>query len=355
MQLIRKAILLAICLCMLLTGCSVWMNGSYISVTPHYASGENQTDGTVVVSSYQQMCDALAKMVEDGLQKSVFYITGMLDSQMAYSVDSAINYVCQTNPIGAYAVNKISYDIGTSMGKTAVALDVIYNHHRSEILRIKQVQDMAGVLSLIQQSLENCENSIVLKVKKYTERDLIQFVQDYVNQNPQKCMEMPQVSISYYPDVGQERVIEIIYSYQTSRETLKNMQRSVGDVFKSAQYYVDPGTEEDAKYFQLYSFLMERYDDYIFETSITPSYSLLRHGVGDSKAFATVYAAMCRQVGLNCQVVSGTKAGVAWHWNVIKMDEMYYHIDLLQCSENGEYTQKLADEMSGYVWDYSAF
>ena len=44
---------------------------------------------------------------------------------------------------------------------------------------------------------------------------------------------------------------------------------------------------------------MERYD-YRIETSITPAYSLLRHGVGDSRAFAVVYAAMCQQAGLEC-------------------------------------------------------
>ena len=105
------------------------------------------------------------------------------------------------------------------------------------------------------------------------------------------------------------------------------------------------------KYAQLSSFLTERFD-YQYDTSITPSYSLLCHGVGDSRAFAVVYAAMCQRSGLDCQVVSGTRAGDAWFWNIICDDGIYYHVDLIQNSG----FRKLSDqEMAGYVWDYSAY
>ncbi len=354
MKTIWRMILLFLPLFVMLTGCSLWMDGDYVSVTPNHSYGDSHTEGVVFVSSYQQICVVLAEMVEDGMQEGVLHVSGMSDSQIDYYINASIDYVLRTNPIGAYAVNQITYDIGTSMGKPAVALDITYNHNRSEILRIKRAQDMEDVFSLIRLALDNCEAGTVLRVKNYRYQDLVQFVQDYVNQNPHKCMELPQVTVSHFPELGQERVIEITFSYQTSRQTLRTMQQSVGDIFQSARLYIDPGADNSEKYAQLYTFLMERYD-YKYETSITPAYSLLRHGVGDSKAFATVYAAMCRQVDLDCQVVSGTRAGEAWHWNVFKDGDQYYHIDLLKCSANGRYLVKSEEQMTGYVWDYSAF
>ena len=91
------------------------------------------------------------------------------------------------------------------------------------------------------------------------------------------------------------------------------------------------------------------------ETSITPIYSLLRHGVGDSKAFATVYAAMCRQADLECKVVTGTKEGEPWVWNMICVDGVYAHVDLLESLEAGRMQVRYQNEMDGYVWDYSAY
>ena len=101
-----------------------------------------------------------------------------------------------------------------------------------------------------------------------------------------------------------------------------------------------------------FGFLTERFD-YKMDTSITPSYSLLYHGVGDSRAFAEVYAAMCRQAGLECMIVTGTRDGAPWTWNMVRDGGEYYHVDLLRNSGNfREYTDM---EMTGYVWDYSAY
>ena len=104
----------------------------------------------------------------------------------------------------------------------------------------------------------------------------------------------------------------------------------------------------------LYAFLMERFE-YKQETSITPAYSLLRHGTGDSRAFAQVYAAMCRDAGLTCMTVTGTRDGEPWTWNILLDGEEYYHVDLLRCSENGRYREQTDAEMEGYVWDYSEY
>lgn len=99
---------------------------------------------------------------------------------------------------------------------------------------------------------------------------------------------------------------------------------------------------------------MERFD-YKQDTSLTPAYSLLCHGVGDSRAFATVYAAMCRGAGLECTVVTGTRDGVPYTWNIVQDNGQYYHVDLLRCHVTGQFKQTRDWEMNGYVWDYSAY
>ena len=207
---------------------------------------------------------------------------------------------------------------------------------------------------IIKDALNEYDSGVILQVDNYHGMDFTQMVQDYVDDYPQLCMEMPQVTATVYPDAGVSRVIELEFTYQTSRDVLRQMRDEVDRIFSSARLYVSSDAEPWEEYSQLYSFLMERFD-YVVETSITPPYSLLRYGVGDSEAFATVYAAMCRQTGLDCRVVSGSRAGEAWYWNVLVMEDGYYYLDLLQSSKSGAFQPKRAEEMSGYVWDYSAF
>ena len=166
-------------------------------------------------------------------------------------------------------------------------------------------------------------------------------------------METPQVTEAVCGS-GNGRVIELVFTYQNSRDTLRRMQTQVQPVFDSAVLYVSGDDADRQKYAQLYAFLMERFD-YKLETSITPAYSLLRHGVGDSRAFATVYAAMCRGAGLECLVVTGTHAGEPWTWNLVLDNGQYYHVDLLRCSESGGFQTLSNAQMEEYVWDYSMY
>ena len=180
-------------------------------------------------------------------------------------------------------------------------------------------------------------------------------VEDYAHSSPNMVMELPAVAVGVYPD-GEPgtRVVEVKFTYQTSRETLRQMQKQVQRVFSSAELYINSESTQIQKFSQLYAFLMERYD-YTIGTSITPAYSLMVYGVGDSEAFASIYGAMCRQAGLECEVISGTKNGEAWYWNLIRVDDQWYHVDLLEASEQGNFFCCENEQMQGYVWDYSAY
>lgn len=339
-------------LCLLLCGCDLWMDGSYLSVEPHKEQYSGTQDENVEISTYAQLRDALAAMVDSGTQSSVIYTKGISDDLLEMYMTTAIDYVRGNTPIGAYSLNEIHYQIGTNAGRPAVALEATYDHSRMELLRIKKAAAMDDAVKLITDALERCEASVVLRVATYADVDFAQLVQDYVDAYPDLCMELPQVTAAVYPETGEDRVVALSFTYQTSRESLRNMQEQVKPVFASAELYITGDAQPRQKYSQLCSFLMERYD-YTVETSITPSYSLLCHGVGDSKAFATVYAAMCRRSGLECKVVSGTRAGEARYWNMVCIDEVYYHVDLLRSA--GSLQPKPDNEMSGYVWDYSAY
>lgn len=349
----NKMIVLLLCLVFLLGGCA-WMDGEYHSVTPHSSDGVKLSDDVVTAASYNEIRDALLKMVASGKQQSTFYINGFDLQDVDQYMNTAIMHVFQSSAVGAYAVDKIEFEAGDSGGIPAVAVNVTYLHGRQEILRIKSVGKMNDVRAMIAYALKNHEASAVIKVMEYEDMDVQQFVQEYVNANPHLCMETPQVTCMTYPERGEERVVEIIFNYQTSRDALKIMQDMVASIFSAAELYVQGSENDQQKYEQLYSFLMERFD-YKYETSITPAYSLLRYGVGDSKAIAMVYSIMCQNADIQCQVVSGTKNGEAYSWNLIRIDEVDYHLDLPECSAAGEFKIMLPDLMTGYVWDYSEF
>lgn len=348
----RKLGALSLTLCLLLAGCG-WMDGSYSSVTPHQGQKQTQQSETVAASNYLDLMQALENMIRAGSESGVISVANYPTDSVESGMAVAVRYAMETYPVGAYAVESIDYELGANGGLPAVAVTIAYRHSRTEIQMIRQVPDMDKAEAAVDKALESYAAGVVLLVEQYRAEDFSQMVRDYGEAYPEKVMEIPQVTAVIH-GLGVSRVVELTFTYQTSRDSLRQMQSQVKPVFDAAALYVSGDGAEKQKFSQLYAFLMERFD-YQTETSITPAYSLLRHGVGDSRAFATVYAAMCRLGGLECMTVTGTRSGEPWTWNIVLDDGHYYHVDLLRSSEAGGFREFTDREMTGYVWDYSAF
>lgn len=347
----KRFVAIVLLACVMLAGCD-WVGAEYHSVTPHKVKEQPKNDTIPTATNYSELYTAVADIVERSAVNGRISVEEYQEKSLESSLQLAIENIMKEHPIGAYAVESITYELGTSFGLETVAITVNYSREPEELQGIRFAADMDKVKSLIYDALAQCDSSLVLRIGAYEDTDVTQLIEDFAIENPDVVMEIPQVVVSVFPESGEDRVMDIRLAYQTSRESLRQMQKYVEPVFTAATLYV--GSEEEGeivKFARLYTFLMER-NDYKVETSITPAYSLLRHGVGDNKTFAIVYAAMCRKAGLECMVVTGTRNGEARSWNILRDGDTYYHADLLSPSGFIIYNDQ---QMQGYVWDYSAY
>ena len=345
---------LVLALCLILTGCG-WMEGSYQSVTPHRQHSNGGETTIEAADSYLQLRTALENMVLSGTENSVISVEEIPQERLPDFLEMAVRYVQESFPMGAYAVEEITCEIGTVGGNRALAVEIRYLHGRQDILSVLQVPNMDQVRELIGNALTQYEQTLVMLVGDYQAADLRQMVEDFAEENPGAVMEIPNTIVNIYPNAGRQRVLELKFTYQSSRDDLRAMGDTVQRVFNSAGLYVSHDADDSQKLSQLYSFLMERFTDYQIKTSITPAYSLLNHGVGDSSAFAVVFAEMCQRAGVESHVVVGTRRGEPWSWNIVLQDGYYYHVDLLACRQWGGYVPLNDEQMVDYVWDYSAY
>lgn len=348
----RKILILAALICVLLCGCS-WLDGSYVHVTPHEEGNTQSLGDSVSASSYSELKKLLENMVETGQESTVIYVSDFDTEALDTALRRVHSYICKQYPVGAYAAESLEFEQGVNNGTAAVAVTIAYRPAALKPQQILRVTGMEAATEAIEETLSGCNSGLVMLVSDFEEMDVDQLVQNMALDNPQAVMEIPKISQNLYGS-GSDRVVELTFTYENSREDLRQMQTQVKRIFDSSTLYISADAEDSQKFSQLYTFLMERFD-YVVETSITPSYSLLYHGVGDSRAFATVFAAMCRNVGLECEYVTGTRQGEPWVWNLVWEGDMVYHVDLLACSAEGDYRERADDEMQGYVWDYSAY
>lgn len=344
------ALLLAVC--MLLGACS-WMSGAYSSIRPHtqsYSSTNRETP-TGSAATFLELRSAICDLVDQAQERGLIVLAGYDPQSLQGDVRSAVEYALESYPLGCYALENLRWELGTSGKDQVLRLTLSYRLSRSAIASIQKVRTPSAARTLIQQAMASCDSLVVFQVSNYSETDFLQMIQDYARRNPDLVMETPQAILSFYPQEGTRRLVEIQLSYQNDREELRRMQREVQQVVQSATLYLLPDCTAMEHYGQLYTFLMERFH-YSLENSVTPAYSLLLHGVGDSRAFASVFSLLCQKAGLYCQTVSGTRNGESWNWNLISDGQQFFHVDLLR---GGEFTPLEDWRMEGYVWDYSAY
>ncbi len=341
----RRLAALALALA-LLSGCG-WMDGSYVSVTPHQVSpGQAGESNTSSVSDYTELRSALVRMVDEGSTEGRFTLADYPREAAEADLQRAVEYVTKTYPIGAYTVEAVESAFGTN----AISVDITYRHSRQELERIRTVRGMEDAQAAVAEALEECADKLVLQVSGYRDTDYNEMVRLYAQRNPDLVMEVPSVVPRTFPNQGDLRVVELLFYYKTDRETLRSMRQQVQPVFSSAALYVTGQASEETKFSQLHTFLMERFE-YKLQYSATPAYSLLCEGVGDSRAFSQVYAAMCSRIGLEARSISGTREGEKHSWNQIRIDGVWYHLDLLA---SGQFRPMTDEEMAGYEWDRPA-
>lgn len=105
----RMATLLLVSL--LLSGCG-FADGIYVSVTPHQEQKQIWYPTAITASNYLDMMDALVGMVASGTESATIHLT----QYPAYAVESgmsvAIHNVMENDPVGSYAVDHITYEVG---------------------------------------------------------------------------------------------------------------------------------------------------------------------------------------------------------------------------------------------------
>ncbi len=350
----KKLIALTLAVLCLLTGCKGWGNGSYVSVKPHPTDTHESQQPSQSVKDYYALQQALLDMVHSTSTSEVIKVAGYEGEALEDDIKRAITDILQKDAIAAYAVDKITYELGEVGSRRAVVFRVSYHQNRADIQSIPQVGSMEQANNLVYRALDNCDAGVVFQVSDYSDTDFALLTQIYANKNPQLVIEQPQVTVNIYPDNGSERVVELAFTYQTNRDTLRSMQEYVAPVFQASRLNVVSEEQESVCFSLMYSFLVER-NHIRVGTSITPAYSILRYGVGDSKSFALVFAAMCRNAQLECFVVSGTKDGQPYFWNMICQDGVYYHVDILRDRQSQEMIRYTSDQMLGYVWDFDDY
>ncbi len=359
-----KRLLLPLMLVLLLWGCSA--EKDYLSVEPHVEIHTTQPttqpkEELPLAENRSQLRSAVLSLVRNWSEHGQILVRSY-DGDVNSDLNEVILYTTQEDPYGAYAVDYVDVEFSGTEENGVITVSIIYRRSSAESKSIQLAGSMNGAYGIIREALTSYSPYATIRIRNYREADISSYIRSYCLENPHLIVAVPTFSAAVYPKEGSVRILEVHFTYPELRDSLREKQSSLQQLLSSSAAHVKQGATPKAKVERLHEFLTSRARySIVQEEPQMPAYELLLENKAHSLSFSTVFRYQCETAGLRCRMIQGERNGQAHYWNLLYLENRWYHIDLLRSVELGEqelvllYDEDLLEE--GYSWsseDYPA-
>ena len=162
--------------------------------------------------------------------------------------------------------------------------------------------------------------------------------------------------INVFSGAGTQRIYEIQIDYGMSPSQLVRCRRQLQE-FRPFEQMDRPRQSEVERAYAACRYLVENCT--ITENdSDNSAYSALIRKMGNSEGLAFGYVELCRQLNVDCRIVYGQHDWQEHCWNIVRIDDSYYHVDITQCAKGGPalgFMQNDETFWGMYRWDVAAY
>ena len=330
---------LFLALILLFSGCSPFREHEYVVVEPHDEGYEITVDsGKLSVDSYLSLKNALLNLVEDGVEEGVIQAKGY-SGNLAEDLGQAVYEVAQGEPLGAFAVEYMTYDYSKIVSYYEIRVHITFRRTQEDVDSIVVVSDEDSIPSLVTQAVRDLAPVLRLRLSDYHEIDYLSLVMETAAQEPGLLMAIPQIEVETYPNSGSQRIVEVTfgYPYKTDsmfdfREQLENQIYIISSLYGSelsemttARRFCDRLTRNG----RLFAAAEEGIDD--------TAYGAIMLSEATSYGYAQAFRMLLETKDISCQVLTGMKNGMVRSWCLVTLEGREYYIDPALSVEYPEY------------------
>lgn len=315
----------------LLSGCGFWDGREYIKVQPHDEGYEVAIDSDAIsVSSYLGLKNAILDFVEDGVEDGVIRAESY-PGEITEDLDNAVYEVWRGDPIGAYAVDYMTYDCSKIVNHYEIHIHTTFRRSSEEIDSISYASDMDTVRLRLTDAMKNYQDILTLRVGDYQDFDVSETVSKIFLGNPEFALEHPVVSMTTYPESGSQRILEITFEYTLDQETLAEYSALVGDTLDLISRLYGSNNDEVYCAKRLYNrvrrdgvLLNQQQKDSVYADSV---YGALVDGAATSLGYAQAYLLLLDMKDISGSLVECSYMGQTHYICQMYLDNHVYYAD----------------------------
>lgn len=318
------ALLLA-CVMVLLCGCSSLFEKEYVS-SRAYEDPEITTDSdTTEIHNYSMLLRALNVMVAS-YQTDQVLIFADYDGIIADDLSKACWELRSNTALGAYCVRDIEYTTEQVVAYCEADITVSYKRTQAEVESLRTAQTRKALAACIADALEEQSSTLAVQMNTaaLSENDVTELAMQTILDHPLLCVEIPEVDVTLYSGGTNQKIFEISMRTHLSQAETQSRREKL----ESAVQKVIADLDADAPEAPLQAAAAIAGQCTLNGQIGSTAYDAMVTGSTDSQGLAMAIRAAWELLEANGTVVSGQLDSTDHCWNILKVGEEYYHVDL---------------------------
>ena len=330
--------------------------GNYYSSKEHKNTG-SQTgteSNVIVVKTYQGIRNAISTFVREGRDEGILKISEY-DGDVPTIVESVCAEIARDTSIGAYAVESMTQTCTKTATFYQVIVKIEYRHTQEQIRGIVYLNNVSAVQTALAGALLGHKDYLVISIASETinEQYIKDFVIGYYRSEPKSLIVLPSVTTAVYERGDNPRLLEIQIMYPYTAEQEDAMKNALAA--KTAKLLANAKSSSEAYSAMKACSVLAASASFSRAYGSPTAYGTVMDGIGNSEGYAMAFKLFCASLGVKCTVVEGTLEGLTHFWNIIEVDDFFYHVDPSACDFSGMGAGFLKDDLhmrdAMYAWD----
>lgn len=354
------AVVCALTAVLMLSGCGSVFNKEYVHISDYVPTTPDVADDAerVTVKNLSELKQAILDLVSIGTGEGMIYFDPSYDGDATEDLADACWQVRTQDALCAYCVENIAYDLNKIVSYYEAKLSVTYSgawQTAGDIVRLKYATGTEdAVLNALDQGLRRLV--VLIDRSSLSGEDMQSLVTRVYRENPVAAPAAPTADINMFSGSGNQRLYEINLSYGISNAELQARREALSELEPLAELDADM-LDAPHRALAAAEYLADncRYDA---EGRGNDAYCALIEHSADSEGLALAYVELCRELGLDCEIVYGQENWVEHSWNIIELEGQYYHVDISACIRSGMDAGFLLRDneiWGGYRWNVASY
>ena len=331
-----------------LSGCAPILGRTYSAEAPH-VSNAGAAENALSADSFESLVGALLSCIARHEEDCSIQLVWP-EEDPTELIRAACEEITETEPLGIYAVEDISFDVVRIVSYYEAAFTIRYLHTEEEMGTLRNAVGTYGVRQALSEALAAFRTTLTLNTTYYTgDRAAIEaLVRQAYEEQPMSALGLQSVTVEFYPEEGSNRILALTFDYGQDTEALAARQAEL-------RAHVRSVTAEGSAAEKARTLCQSLYGNatYAAPEGTPPfcasAWDALCGGGGSDESFALAFACLCRAQGIECAVIRGTRGGTAWVWNAVTDAEgTVYHVDAARGI--GPETENQF-KSAGYAWE----